>query len=75
WVTDAEGEDALEFAPAAGLLPGATPRRLAAGRLGRVLDLAMAPDGSKAAVASHDGRVLLVERATGEVREVDRSED
>ncbi|MGZ0231670.1 S41 family peptidase, partial [Streptomyces sp. CPS1] len=75
WVTDAEGEDALEFAPATGLALGATPRRLAAGRLGRVLSLAMAPDGSRAAVASHDGRLLLVERETGEVREVDRSED
>ncbi|WP_320776867.1 S41 family peptidase [Streptomyces sp. CRN 30] len=75
WVTDAEGEDALEFAPATGALPGATPRRLAAGQLGRVLGLAMAPDGSRAAVASHDGRVLLVERETGEVREVDRSGD
>ncbi|MDF3297444.1 S41 family peptidase [Streptomyces tropicalis] len=75
WVTDAEGEDALEFAPATGVPLGATPRRLAAGRLGRVLELAMAPDGSRAAVAAHDGRLLLVERATGEVREVDRSED
>lgn len=75
WVTDAEGDDALEFAPATGVAPGTTPRRLAAGRLGRVLGLAMAPDGSRAAVASHDGRVLLVERETGEVREVDRSED
>ncbi|MFR9799511.1 S41 family peptidase [Streptomyces sp. MS06] len=75
WVTDAEGDDALEFAPAGGLAPGATPRRIAAGRLGRVLELAMAPDGSRAAVASHDGRVLLVERETGEVREVDRSDD
>ncbi|MHC3473276.1 S41 family peptidase [Streptomyces sp. 7R007] len=75
WVTDAEGEDALEFAPATGLAPGATPRRLAAGQLGRVLELAMAPDGSRAAVASHDGRLLFVERETGEVREVDRSED
>ncbi|MFG2883331.1 S41 family peptidase [Streptomyces sp. NPDC048297] len=74
WVTDAEGEDALEFAPATGLTPGAVPRRLAAGQLGRVLALAMAPDGSRAAVASHDGRLLLVERETGEVREVDRSE-
>ncbi|MGW5212407.1 S41 family peptidase [Streptomyces sp. NPDC004051] len=74
WVTDAEGEDALEFAPATGLAPGATPHRIAAGRLGRVLGLAMAPDGSRAAVASHDGRLLLVERETGEVREVDRSE-
>ncbi|MFI6008890.1 S41 family peptidase [Streptomyces sp. NPDC051243] len=75
WVTDAEGDDALEFAPATGLAPGATPRRLAAGQLGRVLGLAMAPDGSRAAVAAHDGRVLLVERETGEVREVDRSAD
>ncbi|MGW2784426.1 S41 family peptidase [Streptomyces populi] len=75
WVTDAEGEDALEFAPATGAAPGATPRRLAAGALGRVLGLAVAPDGSRVAVASHDGRVLLVERESGEVREVDRSED
>ncbi|MFJ3820125.1 S41 family peptidase [Streptomyces nodosus] len=75
WVTDAEGDDALEFAPATGLLPGATPRRLAAGRLGRVLGLAVAPDGSRIAVAAHDGRILLVERDSGEVREVDRSED
>ncbi|WP_255951677.1 S41 family peptidase [Streptomyces odontomachi] len=74
WVTDAEGDDALEFAPATGLAPGATPRRLAAGRLGRVMSLAMAPDGSRAAVASHDGRILLIERESGEVREVDRSE-
>lgn len=26
WVTDAEGDDALEFAPATGLAPGATPQ-------------------------------------------------
>ncbi|WP_094221123.1 S41 family peptidase [Streptomyces diastatochromogenes] len=75
WVTDAEGEDALEFAPATGVAPGAVPRRIAAGQLGRVLELAMAPDGSRAAVAAHDGRLLLVERESGEVREVDRSED
>ncbi|MEU9410530.1 S41 family peptidase [Streptomyces sp. NPDC048281] len=75
WVTDAEGDDALEFAPATGLAPGATARRIAAGQLGRVLDLAVAPDGGRVAVAAHDGRLLLVERETGEVREVDRSED
>ncbi|MHC0429864.1 S41 family peptidase [Streptomyces sp. O3] len=74
WVTDADGEDALEFAPAAGVAPGASVRRVAAGQLGRVLSLAVAPDGSRAAVAAHDGRVLLVERETGDVREVDRSE-
>ncbi|MHC5260089.1 S41 family peptidase [Streptomyces sp. UC4497] len=75
WVTDAEGDDALEFAPATGTAPGATPRRLGAGRLGRVLALTVAPDGGRVAVASHDGRVLLVERDSGDVREVDRSED
>ncbi|MFF9348282.1 S41 family peptidase [Streptomyces sp. NPDC014734] len=74
WVTDAEGDDALECAPATGTAPGAVPRRLAAGRLGRVLGLAAAPDGSRFAVAAHDGRVLIVERESGEVHEVDRSE-
>ncbi|MHA4813994.1 S41 family peptidase [Streptomyces aculeolatus] len=73
FVTDAEGEDALEFTPAAGRDAGGTPRRVAAGRLGRVTALAVAPDGSRVAVASHDGRVLLVERASGDVREVDAS--
>ncbi|MEU2731364.1 S41 family peptidase [Streptomyces griseoviridis] len=75
WVTDAEGDDALEFAPATGTAPGTSPRRLAAGQLGRVLALAVAPDGGRVAVATHDGRVLLVERDSGEVREVDRSDD
>ncbi|MGA5704377.1 S41 family peptidase [Peterkaempfera bronchialis] len=74
WVTDADGEDALEFAPATGAV-GATPRRVAGGRLGRVLELAAAPDGRRVAVASHDGRVLLVEVETGEVREVTRSDE
>ncbi|MCN9239524.1 PDZ domain-containing protein [Streptomyces sp. RY43-2] len=74
WVTDAEGDDALEFAPATGPALGAEPRRLAAGRLGRVLALTVSPDGSRVAVAAHDGRVLLVERDSGEVREVDRGE-
>ncbi|MFD8570438.1 PDZ domain-containing protein [Streptomyces sp. NPDC059639] len=75
WVTDAEGDDALEFAPATGTAPGTTPRRLGGGRLGRVLGLTVAPDGGRVAVAAHDGRVLLVERDSGDVREVDRSED
>ncbi|MCX4663797.1 S41 family peptidase [Streptomyces uncialis] len=52
----------------------AAPRRIARGQLGRVVGLAMAPDGGRAAVAAHDGRVLLVERTTGEVREIDSSE-
>lgn len=74
WVTDAEGEDALELAPALGLAPGTAPRRLAAGRLGRVLAMEVSPDGHRIAVASHDGRVLLVETQTGEIREVATSD-
>ena len=71
YVTDAEGEDALEIVP---LRRPATPRRLGTGRLGRVRDLAGAPDGSAVAVATHDGRVVLVEVATGELRPIDRSD-
>ncbi|HEY5834531.1 S41 family peptidase [Streptomyces sp.] len=70
WVTDADGDDALEVAPATGLPAGTAPRRLAAGRLGRVHEIEVSPDGHRIAVASHDGRVLLVETQTGEVREV-----
>ncbi len=68
WVTDADGEDALEVSPADGRAVGTPPTRLAAGRLGRVLHLAAAPDGSAVAVATHDGRVVLVDTATGEHR-------
>ncbi|MBK3633912.1 PDZ domain-containing protein [Streptomyces sp. MBT97] len=60
YVTDAEGEDAVEIAH----LPRATgarePRRLAAGRLGRVLEMVCDPQGERLAVASHDGRLLLI---------------
>ena len=69
WVTDADGDDALELADGDGT------RRLAAGQLGRVLELAVAPDGAHVAAASHDGRVLLVALADGAVRELDRSAD
>ncbi|GAA4949819.1 hypothetical protein GCM10023238_15140 [Streptomyces heliomycini] len=54
YVTDAEGEDAVEIAS----LPRATgqraPRRLAAGELGRVLEMVADPDGQRLAVAAHD---------------------
>jgi tricorn protease len=60
YVTDAEGEDAIEIA----YLPRATgdrePRRLASGQLGRVLELVSDPLGERLAIASHDGRLLLV---------------
>ncbi|OEV05251.1 S41 family peptidase [Streptomyces oceani] len=61
YVTDAEGEDALEIAD----LPRATrprsPRRVAPGELGRVQELTAARDGDSVAVATHDGRLLLVD--------------
>ncbi|MFJ2111657.1 S41 family peptidase [Streptomyces sp. NPDC087850] len=61
YVTDAEGEDAIEIA----YLPRATgdraPRRLASGRLGRVLEMVADQDGERIAVASHDGRLLLID--------------
>ncbi|MFJ6935581.1 S41 family peptidase [Streptomyces sp. NPDC101132] len=76
YVTDAEGEDAIEIA----YLPRASgqrePRRLASGELGRVLELVADPDGERLAVAAHDGRLLLLdatEESTGEATELIRS--
>ncbi|MFE6712984.1 S41 family peptidase [Streptomyces sp. NPDC057695] len=76
YVTDAAGEDAVEVA----YLPRASgdrpPRRLASGDLGRVEELVADPDGERLALASHDGRLLLVdtaEDADGEVTELIRS--
>jgi tricorn protease len=64
WVTDAEGEDGLEFSDG---------RRVAVGALGRVEELTASPDGATLAVANRDGLVLLVTVADGTVRELDRS--
>ncbi|MEV5874417.1 S41 family peptidase [Streptomyces sp. NPDC052101] len=66
YVTDAEGEDAVQIAQ----LPRATgdraPRRLASGALGRVLEMVSDPEGERLAVASHDGRLLLIDVGEGE---------
>ncbi|MCK1796816.1 S41 family peptidase [Streptomyces sp. XM4193] len=60
YITDADGEDGIEIAQ----LPRASGeqrrRRLATGQLGRVHELVASPDGRTLAVASHDGRLLLV---------------
>ncbi|GGU13637.1 MULTISPECIES: S41 family peptidase [Streptomyces] len=76
YVTDAEGEDAIEVA----YLPRASgdrePRRLASGELGRVEEMVSDPDGERLALASHDGRLLLIdatEDSNGEVTELIRS--
>lgn len=70
WVSDAEGEDALEFAPVDGRAAGTSPRRVGAGEFGRVLELAASPDGRRVGVVTHDGRLLLVDVDSGEIREV-----
>ncbi|MGY4740636.1 S41 family peptidase [Streptomyces sp. ATMOS53] len=73
YVTDAEGEDAVEIA----YLPRASgdrePRRLASGELGRVLEMVSDPEGERLALAAHDGRLLLMdatEDSNGEVTEL-----
>ncbi len=71
WITDAEGDDAVEI----GSKDGGTTRLVAAGQLGRVLDLAAAPDGATVAVASHDGVLRVIDLAAGTVREIDRTRD
>lgn len=71
-VSDADGVDSIEvLSPDE---PPGEPRRIGAGELGRVLDLAVAPDGSRAAVATHDGRVVLVELADGRLVDIDRTD-
>ncbi|MFF7636674.1 S41 family peptidase [Kitasatospora sp. NPDC008050] len=73
WVTDAEGEDALELAALPGSQSQPPARRIAAGLLGRVLELVASPDGQSLAVAAGDGRLLLVTCADGSVRELARA--
>ncbi|MEV7235974.1 S41 family peptidase [Streptomyces sp. NPDC051020] len=76
YVTDADGEDAIEIA----YLPRASgdraPRRLASGQVGRVHELIADPEGERLAIATHDGRLLLLdtaEESTGEPAELIRS--
>ncbi|WP_405501722.1 S41 family peptidase [Streptomyces anulatus] len=66
YVTDADGPDAVEIA----YLPRASgdrpPRRLASGLLGRVQEMISDPDGERLAIASNDGRLLLLDTGEGE---------
>ncbi|MFG2970502.1 S41 family peptidase [Streptomyces sp. NPDC048288] len=69
YVTDAGGEDAVEIAHLPRASGDRPPRRLASGRLGRVLELVSDPLGERLAVAAHDGRLLLIDVAEEEVAE------
>jgi len=75
WVTDADGEDAIEVAPADGSDPGVPPRRIGTGTLGRVLELAAAPDGTHLAAVCHDGRLLVIDTESAEIREVTKASE
>ncbi|GAA3499938.1 S41 family peptidase [Streptomyces prasinosporus] len=66
YVTDAEGEDAVEIASLPRASGQRAPRRLASGKLGRVLEMVADPAGERLAVAAHDGRLLLVDTAPPE---------
>ncbi|MEV4310679.1 S41 family peptidase [Actinocrispum sp. NPDC049592] len=71
WVTDVEGDDSLEVVP----VQGGAPRRIGTGQIGRVLELVAAPDGRHVGLTTHDGRVMLVEVESGEIRTVISTKD
>jgi tricorn protease len=84
WATDSGGADALEIgygdpagsASAAGAAGTAeAPRRIAAGQVGRVTELAPAPDAAMVAVAAQDGRLRVVDVGSGQVRELAASDN
>ena len=72
WVTDATGSDALEIASVTG---GTLTVHVAEGAIGTALSMAAAPNGTAVAVAAHDGRLLLVDIASGGVTELAASDD
>jgi tricorn protease len=72
WVTDASGADALEIGAVAG---DQGTVRLAEGVLGHVVHLAASPDGATVAASAHDGRLLVVDVASGQVSELAASDD
>jgi len=75
WVTDADGPDALEIGAARSDGEPAAPRRLAGGLVGRVAELAAAPDGSKVAVAALDGYLRIVDVASADITELAHSDN
>lgn len=76
WVDDVEGEDAVCVAPLDDRASEAAARqRYGAGEIGRVLELSAAPDASAVALAAHDGRLLVLDTGTGELRELARGAD
>ncbi|MGI8799258.1 MAG: S41 family peptidase [Pseudonocardia sp.] len=84
WVDDASGEDTVVIAPLDSTAQDdGGRRRLGDGEIGRVLELACAPDGSRVALAAHDGRLLVLDTggaggtgaSGGEIRQLARGVD
>ena len=74
WVDDVEGEDAVCVAPLDARRPTGRRRRAGTGPVSWAgcSSSAPAPDGSAVALASHDGRLLVLDPAAGALRELAR---
>lgn len=70
WASDVDGEDCLEIK---GIDGDGPVRRLAQGRVGRVVELQPNTQGSKVAVGSHDGTIYLLDVARGSLKKIGRS--
>lgn len=70
WVSDVDGDDCLEVRQVDG---SDRVKKVASGRLGRVLALEPAPNGARIAVGSHDGTIYLVDLTRGSVKKIGRS--
>jgi tricorn protease len=75
WVSDVSGADALEIGSVTGETGTLIPRVLASGSLGYVMLLTASPDGATVAVSARDGRLLIVDVASGQVTELATSGD
>ncbi|WP_240796689.1 S41 family peptidase [Streptomyces sp. RFCAC02] len=69
YLTDADGEDAIEIAHLPRASGGRDPVRIAGGALGRAREMVASPDGTTLAVAAHDGRLLIVRVPADEAAE------
>jgi len=72
WVTDSGGRDALEVVAVSG---EPRPVRLTEDLGGTVTSLAASPDGATVAAALHNGALLAVDVASGQVTELPGSDD
>jgi len=72
WVTDADGPDALEVVAVSG---EPRPVRLTEDLGGTVTSLAASPDGATVAAALHNGQLLAVDVASGQVTELPASDN